>query len=37
MRQRRFHDCSLRENLLYTGLLALIGLSYLMAMTYLYT
>lgn len=37
MRQRRFHDCSLSEKLLYTGFLALMGLAYLMAMTYLYT
>jgi hypothetical protein len=37
VKERRFHDCSLSEKVLYTGFLALMGLAYLMAMTYLYT
>ncbi len=37
MRQRRFYDCTLSEKLLYSGFLSLIGLGYLMALTYLYT
>jgi len=37
MRQRRFYDCTLSEKLLYSGFLLVIGLGYLMALTYLYT
>jgi hypothetical protein len=37
MRERRFYDCTLSEKALYTCFLAVIGVGYLMAMTYLYT
>jgi len=36
-RPRRFYDCSLNEKLLYTSFLLLMGIAYLMALTYLYT
>ena len=34
---RRFYDCTMSEKLLYTSFLVVIGVGYLMAMTYLYT
>ena len=34
---RRFYDCTMSERLLYTGFLLLMGIGYLMALTYLYT
>ncbi len=37
MRQRCFCDCSLSDKLLYTAFLFIIGIGYLMALTYLYT
>ncbi|MBL1259476.1 MAG: hypothetical protein COB33_002970 [Thiotrichaceae bacterium] len=36
MKGRRFYDCDLSEKLLYTAFLLLMGLGYLMALTYLY-
>ncbi len=36
-RPRRFYDCTLNEKLLYTAFLLLVGIAYLMALTYLYT
>ena len=36
MTTRRFHDCSASERLFYTAFLLLIGIGYLMALTYLY-
>lgn len=36
MARRRFYDCSVSEKLLYTSFLMLIGLGYLMAISYLY-
>ncbi len=37
MKQRYFYDCPLSEKLLYTAFLLLVGIGYLMALTYLYT
>jgi len=37
MKQRCFCDCSLSDKLLYTAFLSIIGIGYLMALTYLYT
>ncbi len=36
MTTRRFHDCPLSERLLYTAFLLLMGIGYLMALTYIY-
>lgn len=36
-RPRRFYDCTLNEKLLYSSFLLLMGLAYLMSITYLYT
>lgn len=36
MTGRRFYDCSLSEKMLFTSFLLLIGLGYLMALSYLY-
>lgn len=36
MARRRFYDCSVSEKLLFTSFLLLIGLGYLMAISYLY-
>jgi len=36
MIKRRFYDCCLSEKLLYTSFLILMGIGYLMALTYLY-
>jgi len=36
MKARRFYDCCLSEKLLYTSFLILMGIGYLMALTYLY-
>ncbi len=36
MTTRYFHDCSVNERLLYTAFLLLVGIGYLMALTYLY-
>jgi len=35
--RRRFYDCTMNEKLLYTAFILLMGLGYLMALTYLYT
>jgi len=35
--RRRFYDCTINEKLLYTAFILLMGLGYLMALTYLYT
>ena len=35
--RRRFYDCTLNEKLLYTAFILLMGVGYLMALTYLYT
>lgn len=37
MRQRHFYDCTLSEKLLYTSFLLLMGISYIMALVYMYT
>jgi hypothetical protein len=37
MKKRSFRDCSMSERLLYTAFLLLMGIGYLMALTYLYT
>lgn len=34
---RRFYDCTLNEKLLYSAFLLMMGIAYLMALTYLYT
>ena len=36
MAKRRFYDCNLSEKILYTSFLILMGIGYLMAITYLY-
>jgi len=36
MAKRRFYDCNLSEKILYTSFLILMGIGYLMAVTYLY-
>jgi len=37
MQPRRFYDCTLNEKLLYTAFLVIVGIAYLMALSYLYT
>ncbi len=36
MAKRRFYDCNLSEKILYSAFLVLMGIGYLMALTYLY-